>query len=347
MPRILTNNNNLPLPLYLAIKNDTYEARGDISTTTLIDAPYIRLLRKYNTYTEDASENIWSLHGQAMHAVVERIGSNFERTKFMPEEKLMIRTSGIEFKREVDVSGTSDLIEIDENNRVILHDFKNIFVWTAKQGTSSSSYEKWTKQLNIYRYMIKECLNLEVEEIKVHAFIRDWNLGKSERTADYPPYPAMTFDIKPYSHASILGYIKKRIDLHFLAEENFKSGRDNMVDVCEPEDRWARPTVWRLVKLGNKRALKNITIRDDADELNAKATYAELAKKNSTLTIDVVKGGDTRCESFCPVNMFCKYYQKEYVEKESEKREEGGENQSGTGRDIQETDSFGELKLEF
>lgn len=342
MPRILTNNNNLPLPLYLAIKNDTYEARGDISTTTLIDSPYLRLLRKYNTYTEDASDSIWALTGQAMHAVVERIGQNFERTKFMPEEKLMIRTSGYEFTREIYLSGTSDLIEIDESGKVILHDFKNIFVWTAMQGIKSSAYEKWTKQLNIYRYMIKERLNLEVEEIKVHAFIRDWNLGKSERTADYPPYAAITFDIKPYSHKSILDYIKKRIDLHFIAEDNYKHGREQLVDVCDKEDRWSRPTVWRFVKLGNKRALKNYTVRDDADELNAKVAYQELLKKNPTLTIDVVKGGDTRCENYCPVNMFCKYYQKEYVEKENDK----GKVEDTVRGDIQEPDSK-ELKFEF
>jgi hypothetical protein len=332
MPRILTNKNNLPLPLFLAIKNDTYEARGDISTTTLIDSPHVRVLRKYNEYTEDASENIWALNGQAIHSVVERVGTGFEETRFMPEKKLLIKTSGIEYQRVVEVSGTSDLIEITKDGRVILHDFKNIFVWVAKQGTTSSTYKKWIKQLNIYVYMIKECLNMQVNEIYVHAFIRDWNRNKSEYTPDYPEYPAMTFSIPIYSHSSILDYIKRRIDAHFIHEDNYKRGFK--VSECEPEDRWSRPTVWKMIRLGKKRSLKNFTIRDDADEENAKVYYKTKSQEYGDLTIEKVPGEDVRCVNYCPVSSHCHYYQKVY----GDKKEERGEESNGTNGDIQVSD---------
>lgn len=312
MPRKLTNKKSLPLPLYLAIRNDTYESRGDISTTTLIDAPFQRILKKYNQYEEDAAEMIWSLYGQAVHAIIERIkvDGSFTGSAFMPEEKLLISTTGNEYKKEIKLSGTSDLIEIKNDKYVILHDFKNIFAYIAKQGVSSSAYKKWVFQMNVYKYLIKQCLNLDVSEIQVHAFIRDWNRSRSDYTDGYPEYPVETFNIPKYSNESILKYIKSRVDLHFIQEDTYKFGKE--IPHCSEEDRWARPEVWRMVKLGGKRSLKNFTIIDDADKVNAKTYYAMKSKDEPSLTIEITKGEDVRCINYCPVNNFCKYYKETY-----------------------------------
>lgn len=346
MPRILTNKKNLPLPLYLAIKNDTYEMRGNISTTSLIDAPLPRILKKYNQYEEDAADSIWALYGQAVHSVVERVGTAFEGVTFKPEEKLLIKTTGNTYQKEVEVSGTSDLIEICKDDRVILHDFKNVFVYVAKQGVASSAYKKWILQLNIYKYMIKENLNLDVSEIYVHAFIRDWNRSRSEFTDGYPEYPVETFTIPCYSNKSMLDYIKKRIDLHFPLEEDYRTGKE--VPTCEEDDRWSRPEVWKMIKLGGKRSLKNFVIKDDADKTNAKAYYNLKSKDEPKLTIEVVKGEDVRCVNYCPVNKFCKYYKANYGEQtELQKRKEeqgvGGTNVS----EISVTSKKSEATVEF
>lgn len=312
MPRKLTNKKNLPLPLYLAIRNDTYEARGHISTTSLIDAPLPRILKKYNEYEEDAADSIWALSGQAMHAVVERVGSGFEKTRFLPEEKLMVKVTGNTFPHEIELSGTSDLVEIREDGTVILHDFKNVFVYVVKQGVSSSAYKKWTLQLNIYKYMLKKCLGLNISEIQVHAFIRDWNRSRSEYSEGYPEFPVETFQIQKYNDESILKYIKSRIDLHFPQEADYKVGKE--IPHCSEEDRWARPEVWKMVKLGGKRSLKNFTINDDADRLNAKVYYEMKSKDEPSLTIEIIKGEDVRCVNYCPVNKFCKFYKQKYGE---------------------------------
>ncbi len=312
MPRQLTNKKELPLPLYLAIKNDQYEARGHISTTTLIDAPLPRILKKYNSYEEDAAEMIWSLYGQAVHAIIERIqvGQNFTGSAFMPEEKLLIKTTGNLFPHEIELSGTSDLIEIKNDKSVVLHDFKNVFVYTVKQGVSSPSYKKWTLQLNIYKYLIKQCLNLDVNEIQVHAFVRDWNRSKSEYTEGYPEFPVETFQIPKYNDESILKYIKSRIDLHFPQEADYKVGKE--IPHCSEEDRWARPEVWKMMKLGGKRSLKNFVIKDDGDRTNAKAYFATKSQEVPTLVIEVVPGEDVRCVNYCPVNKFCRFYKEKY-----------------------------------
>ena len=66
MPRILTNKYGLPNTLYDAIKYDTHKLAGDISVTTLIDAPQVRLLKKKHTYEEDVVDGLYALMGTAL-----------------------------------------------------------------------------------------------------------------------------------------------------------------------------------------------------------------------------------------------------------------------------------------
>lgn len=327
MPRILTNKKDLPLPIYLAIKNDSYEPRGDISTTTLIDSPYIRILKKYNTYEEDASMMIWALQGQAMHSVLERVGNSFNGISFLPEKQLMIKVYSEAAGRYIEVSGTSDLIEgkeadnfVIQSDEAILHDYKNVSAYVVKAGQSSSSYKKWTYQLNIYRHMILLDLSIEIKRIYVHAFIRDWSRLKAVSDKMYPELPVETFSIPAYSHASIEKYIKHRVELHFSQENLFLKEGIDAIEPCSPEDRWARPTVWKIVKVGGKRSIKNFVILSDADKVRA-SLFAE--EKNSSskesYIIEVENGIDTRCVEFCPVKSFCKYWKKTYGEKEEGK----------------------------
>ena len=349
MPRTLTNNRNLPLPIFLAIKGDTYVSRGDISTTTLIDAPYYRILKKYNHYEEDASESIWALMGSAIHSVIERASSHELGYNFIPEKQMSIKISGYSYG-EIELTGTSDIIEkfddTDSTGQVILHDIKNIFVWVAKLGKNSSAYKKWVLQLNIYRYLIYKCLNYDVVQIFVHAFIRDWNRNRSEYMPGYPEYPSETFDIPVYSFDSIEKYIRSRVDLHFIAEQKYLAGEE--IPVCEPDDRWMRPEVWKIKKHGAKRSLKNFVIKDDADALNARVFFEEKSKSEPKLTIEVIEGEDVRCVNYCAVNMYCKYYIKKYVEtKELESKKLN--NAGGTDEFIQDSpDSKGpEFEFDF
>src|SRR3990167_8524588 len=71
----VTNRAGLPDAIVRAIEHDGY-SRGDadISTTQLIDPPRKVALTEahYSELTEDASDRIWSLIGQAVHTILER-----------------------------------------------------------------------------------------------------------------------------------------------------------------------------------------------------------------------------------------------------------------------------------
>ena len=70
----ITNNHNLPESFVNFARNDKYsKGKSDISVTTLIDSPRVRLLREANSaqLTSDASDMIWPLFGTAVHHILE------------------------------------------------------------------------------------------------------------------------------------------------------------------------------------------------------------------------------------------------------------------------------------
>jgi hypothetical protein len=90
----ITNRFNLPDAFYNFARNDKYSrGKADISVTTLIDSPRVRLMRdKYNDQLEtDASDMIWALFGTAVHHVLE---SADDPSHVMMEERLYAEVAG-------------------------------------------------------------------------------------------------------------------------------------------------------------------------------------------------------------------------------------------------------------
>ena len=74
--RNFTNRAELPQAIVDAVKNDSYsKGEADISVTELLLLPRLAALREKhaNEIVEDESDRIWSLFGQAMHTVLERV----------------------------------------------------------------------------------------------------------------------------------------------------------------------------------------------------------------------------------------------------------------------------------
>lgn len=319
MPRKLTNESNLPSPLFYAIKNDTYEARGDISVTTLIDSPYIRLLKKYNNYEEDAADSIYSLLGQGVHHVVERVGKAHEKGKFFPEFKMELDVEVEIFGKPtvIKVTGTTDLVEKTDEGKTIVHDFKTTSVFKCMK--SNSGDRAWTMQLNFYSAMLYEMAKLKekefiVDELYIHAIIRDWSKMKARFSSDYPKMPVQTFRIPKYRHESVMDSLKKRIQIHFETESLFKRGED--INSCNTEERWSRPETWRIVPVGGKRSVRNFEINSKQDEQDAIIYLSQKNNEGKPYILDKQPGEDIRCQEYCSVCQFCKYYKATYGNKE-------------------------------
>ncbi len=72
----ITNNNNLPKPLYDALVkvNSKYDkGKADYSTTQLIDSPRISQLRQkhWDEIEEDAGDMIWRFFGSISHQILQ------------------------------------------------------------------------------------------------------------------------------------------------------------------------------------------------------------------------------------------------------------------------------------
>ena len=71
----ITNNFGMPQPFVDFAINDKYsKGKADISVTSLIDSPKIRLMKdKYDDQIEvDAVDMVWALFGTAVHSVLEK-----------------------------------------------------------------------------------------------------------------------------------------------------------------------------------------------------------------------------------------------------------------------------------
>jgi len=70
----LTNKHKLPQPVVDAVNSYEYKPHsGKISVTELIDSPRVRQLksRHHGEMSEDVSDRLYALMGQAMHKILE------------------------------------------------------------------------------------------------------------------------------------------------------------------------------------------------------------------------------------------------------------------------------------
>jgi len=324
MGEILTNKAGLPLPLYNAIKNDTYERRGDISVTTLINHPYRRMLMKYTDYEVDASEKIWSLLGQSVHAMIERASGKHGKTEFVSEEKMEMNVNG------KILTGTTDLREVlleremdtvvTGNAGNVLHDWKVTSVFNAMKSMKEGN-KKWVQQLNTYAAILRSTLGIEVTNLYIHAILRDWQKSKSKYNTEYPPNAIVTINIPVYKQESVMKFINQKMQLHFDMEQKYLNGEE--IEHCDADDRWARPEVWAMMKPGRKSSLKNFEIKSPEDEHAAKLWYANKLAEVSGLEIEKRPGEDIMCVDYCPVNESCRYYKSRYGAGEQRKERIG------------------------
>lgn len=335
MPRILTNKYNLPDTLFQAISYDTHKLAGDISVTTLIDAPKIRLLKKKHQYEEDVVDGLYALMGTALHHILERANIKSVRkrafittaeTIMQEADKLADKDAGaadslrrganwifslipiffpeigdryifeITMQLQVGDKVLSGTFDIYDKHTGVLYDYKfcSTFAWTNPE-----SRVKWERQTNIYSYMLKNQFNLDVTEIRVIAFFRDWNKFGFAKNKDYPDRQIKEIKIPIYAHEDVFRYIVKRMEIHSRAE-------NGDVPECTGEERWAKADSFAVKQGDVKRAVRVFDGRIAAETfiIENKNSY-EIPGGKGKLWIEVRMGGSKRCEDFCPVSKFC------------------------------------------
>lgn len=285
----ITNNLGLPEPIVDAVENDPYNAGDcDISVTRLISPPRIVELERVHgdELTEDASDRIYSLMGQAIHTILERAGSSGIR-----EQRLFATIDGWI------VSGQYDRLILLEGSAFAgtLQDYKTASVWEVMFGIKPER----VAQLNCLAYLARQN-GYEIKRLQAIMLLRDWQKSRAKTTRDYPPCQVHVFDIPVWDEDECLAYMKERVNAH-------KSARFELPD-CTAEDRWDQPTKYAVVKHGRKSALRVLDHFADAALWTVENGHADMAGVFSAgISIEIRHGASRRCEDYCSLGRggFC------------------------------------------
>lgn len=289
-----TNKYNIPNEIIRSLENDSYSDGGaDFSATGLLQPPQIRMLKKRyeSEISTDVSDRIWILLGQSVHNILER--ANESNTESLTEQRMFVDIDRYK------ISGQADSIAIEDK---ILKDYKVTSVWSVISALKDGKPE-WEQQLNIYAYLYKQTFKQDISALNIIAIMRDWNKSGMLRNKDYPKCSVAVIPIPLWSEEEQLDFIRERIEKHTDAEVIWDALGE--LPKCTPEERWAKPDTYAVMKKGRKSALRLLPTEEQAKEYIG----------DQDLSIEFRKGVSTRCEGYCEVSQFCNQYRESMSEK--------------------------------
>ena len=289
-----TNKYNIPNEIIRSLENDSYSDGGaDFSATGLLQPPQIRMLKKRyeSEISTDVSDRIWILLGQSVHNILERANENSKEN--LTEQRMFVDIDRYK------ISGQADSIAIEDK---ILKDYKVTSVWSVISALKNGKPE-WEQQLNIYAYLYKQTFKQDISALNIIAIMRDWNKSGMLRNKDYPKCSVAVIPIPLWSEEEQLDFIRERIEKHTDAEVIWDALGE--LPKCTPEERWAKPDTYAVIKKGRKSALRLLPTEEQAKEYIG----------DQDLSIEFRKGVSTRCEGYCEVSQFCNQYRESVSEK--------------------------------
>lgn len=284
----LTNKYGLPQPVVKALTRETYSrGKSNRSITQLIDSPRVRILRKEHDsqISEDVSEKLWAVLGNAVHRMFEDSADESHTT----EERLFIDIEGWT------ISGAIDLQKAGDNGVVVM-DYKTTSVWSVIYGKV-----EWEYQLNCYAALVRRAKGEKVSGLKIIAIMRDWSSREAEFKPDYPKAPIVEIDVPLWFEEEQDAYLEGRVKIHQQAEFDRLTGTE--LPECSDTERWAKSPTWAVMKKGNKRATKVFDKPEEAHEF--------AASQGKDFEVVFRAGENTRCAAnWCRVNEFCSQFKR-------------------------------------
>lgn len=280
------NIHNLPAPLVSALTVlRKAPVPGRLSITSLIGSPLVRVLqmRHAGEIDEDVSENLWALLGSAVHQVIEK------------------SASGTEIKLECQYEGANLVGVIDHYVKGCITDWKLTSKWAAIYADNKS----WEQQLQCYAFLAG-AHGYPVDKIQVYMILRDWNKREAQKNPDQPQIPFQAIEYPLWDKARISDYLKERVSIHLEAEKCLVGGKELEIPAslwCTPEERWAKPDTYAVMKDGNQRAVRVVESQEAAEKI----MEAEIERTKKKHSVVFRPGEDTRCASYCGVSAWCPY----------------------------------------
>lgn len=284
---------------------------SDYSITSLIRAPREIMLQNRHKAEIDAQP--------FTHELLERNLKSFRGTAIHNHFEYMLRRhinknrdAGYEIEARVwdrindrKISGKFDAFKDG-----ILYDFKTTSVWKRIMGT----WKDFECQLNMYDYLLHTC-NVEVTRLEIIAWYMDWDKDKLWKDPEYPKQEIEQVVIEnKWTRDAQKDYLWKRIELMKDNEEL----PDDDLDECTDDETWAKPTVYAVMRPGQKKAVKaaGLTSRKKAWHYIRNVSNAD---DKDTFYVQKRFGARTKCENFCSAAPFCNQYQAFLADMEKEK----------------------------
>lgn len=272
----LTNQYSYPASLVRAVEQSIYRPEpGHFGVTSIAGPPLIHTLRRtrWDDITVDVDEFVRALFGTAWHAYLDRYSGDD-----LSEIAWQYQTRGVV------VRGKSDLY----HGGGIIDDHKTCSSWSFIFGT-----DDWERQLNLYSLLAQKN-GYPVNELYINAFILDWSqYDAMKRKRDgYPTHRFYRIRVPHWTQEKQEAYLNERLDDHL----------NNPERECTPEEKWAKPDQYAVMKEGRKTAMRVLDT-----EAEALAWIDKQKKDKGKLSITHRKGGCKRCEEYCLVRSVCPF----------------------------------------
>ena len=281
---IITNKLNMPDAFVKAIQNSRHNADGCLSATTLLKGTKEIILenRHFDEITVDAADEVWSVFGTAVHAILEH-----QEDEAFKEESFSVDV--LDYK----VTGKVDRYDMKHET---IEDWKTASVWKV----IFQDFDDWKRQGLIYTWLLRQS-GLNVRHIRFIALLKDHSKSEAKKKADYPQSPVYIYEFDPTEDelTSIEAYIKEKV---FDVSQNAEKKVDEIAE-CSPSERWASPDKWAVMKEGRKTAVK--VCDTEAEALNF---IEELEKDKDKHFVEQRRGIDKKCSDYCACCEFCSYY---------------------------------------
>lgn len=272
----ITNNFNLPQPIYQAVSGVWKPRFERITVSQLIQPPLQKYLtiKHWDTLEDDASNRLWALLGQGFHYVL----AKYTTEKYLAELPLEANIYGIE------VAGRLDLYYSET-----IEDYKVVSTFSFSLGEKI----EWERQLNVYAFLMRH-QGFNISKLRVNAILRDW-MASRIHSAGYPPIPFQSVDVKVWSPEEAQKYVQERVRLF----------QENPQSPCSDEDRWIREGKFAVTKAGNKRALR---LWDTEEEVQRFLKEYSISHPKIKLIVTKREPTYVKCDktkAYCPVRFVC------------------------------------------
>ena len=280
----LTNRLNLPAPFVDACKQQRRYKQNRYSVTELNKGACEIVLsrRHWSEIEQDVSEMVWAIFGTAVHSILERSQETPDQLK----ENFIYGEFGSDT-----VTGIFDLYD-DSTGTV--SDYKTVSVWKVIYG----EWEDYRRQLLCYCLLLR-MMGFDARSGEIVALLKDHSKTKARRESGYPRYPVFVkrFEFTKDDFAECSEWIRKKL----AAIGSAMTVPDEDLAPCSPEERWAKPDKWAVMKKGRKKALKLYDTKAEA----------EIHAIEADGFVEYRKGEDGKCAEYCAVHDWCPYYKKQ------------------------------------